>query len=135
MNRDQVDAFLAEADDVIEDWEGSTDSASWSGDGSHEVDEIAGGYYLDDQPHPSCCLACELTGGTSMRVELLAPLTEEAAAQLGFVEGLLGYELEPWQRNGFLRALAYATPVVMSSAAVSILRTRVAGVEPRGGAR
>lgn len=55
MNRDEVDAFLAEADDVINDWEGSADSAAWSGDGSHET-EISGDYYGNDQ---ICeCLRC-----------------------------------------------------------------------------
>lgn len=36
VSREDVDAFLAECDDVIADWEGSPDAASWSADGSHE---------------------------------------------------------------------------------------------------
>ena len=38
-----LDAFLAECDDVIADWEGSDDSATWAADGSHEHD--TGDYY------------------------------------------------------------------------------------------
>lgn len=34
-----VDEFLAAADDVIADWEGSWDAASWSADGSHQEPE------------------------------------------------------------------------------------------------
>lgn len=40
-----VDAFLAEADDAIDDWESSPDAASWNADGSHEYDSD-GDYYL-----------------------------------------------------------------------------------------
>lgn len=48
MSRADVDAFLAEADDVIADWEGSADAASWSADGSHEHD-TGGEYYGADR--------------------------------------------------------------------------------------
>ncbi|NHN55786.1 hypothetical protein G9U51_08350 [Calidifontibacter sp. DB0510] len=51
---DDVDAFLAECDDVIDDWNGSADSASWSADGSHEVD-TDGNYYAED-PRPRSTL-------------------------------------------------------------------------------
>jgi len=47
MTRDDLDAFLAECDDVIDDWEGSYDAASWSADGSHEHD-TGGEYYGND---------------------------------------------------------------------------------------
>lgn len=42
-----LDAFLAECDDVIADWEGSADSATWAADGSHEHDTL-GNYYAED---------------------------------------------------------------------------------------
>lgn len=44
MVRDVGD-FLADADDVIDDWESAADAASWSADGSHEYD-TDGDYYL-----------------------------------------------------------------------------------------
>lgn len=47
-----LDAFLAECDDVISDWEGSTDSASWAADGSHERD--TGGEYYGIDRVPLC---------------------------------------------------------------------------------
>lgn len=47
MSRADVDAFLAECDDVLDDWEGSTDSASWAADGSHEYDTGGEAYYYD----------------------------------------------------------------------------------------
>jgi hypothetical protein len=50
MSRQDVDAFLAEADDVIADWEGSADSATWAADGSHQRD-TGGHYYGDDINH------------------------------------------------------------------------------------
>lgn len=34
-----VDEFLAEADDVIDEWHGSVDAAQWAADGSHENDD------------------------------------------------------------------------------------------------
>jgi hypothetical protein len=47
-----LDAFLAECDDVIADWEGSDDSASWAADGSHEHD-TGGHYYGSDRFGPT----------------------------------------------------------------------------------
>lgn len=46
VNHD-VDEFLAKCDDVIDDWEGSPDSASWSADGSQQYDTVGDSYYLD----------------------------------------------------------------------------------------
>lgn len=48
MSSRDVDDFLAEADDVIDDWEGSHDSATWTADGSHEHN-TDGRYYGEDQ--------------------------------------------------------------------------------------
>ena len=45
-----VDDFLAECDDVIEDWQGSVDSATWAADGSHEHDTLGEYYGLDIGP-------------------------------------------------------------------------------------
>lgn len=61
MSRADVDAFLAQCDDVIEDWEGSVDAAGWAADGSHEPAEIAGDYYLQDGQVAGCqCFACQV---------------------------------------------------------------------------
>jgi hypothetical protein len=43
-----TDAWLAEADDILDNWEGSPDAASWSADGSHETD-TTGHYYATDR--------------------------------------------------------------------------------------
>lgn len=48
IDRD-LDAFLAECDDVITDWEGNGDSATWRADGSHQPDRIDGDYYIHDR--------------------------------------------------------------------------------------
>lgn len=53
MSTRDVDAFLAESQDVLDDyvtWHGSADSATWAADGSHEPDQISGDYYGDDYP-------------------------------------------------------------------------------------
>lgn len=44
----RLDAFFAEADDILEHWEPGFDSATWAADGSHQPDEISGRYYGDD---------------------------------------------------------------------------------------
>ena len=45
----RLDAFFAEADDILENWNGGADSASWAADGSHQVDgDIGGDYYAQD---------------------------------------------------------------------------------------
>ena len=48
----QIDAAIEDAEGYIE-WHGSSDSAEWHADGSHEV-QIGGHYYATDQPtwHP-----------------------------------------------------------------------------------
>ncbi len=50
MSRADVEDFLAELDDVVDDWEGSADSATWAADGSHEPTELDGEYYGYDSP-------------------------------------------------------------------------------------
>lgn len=49
VNREDVDRFLAESHDVIEDWHGGPDSAQWHADGSHEEAEVRG-HYGDIRP-------------------------------------------------------------------------------------
>ena len=44
-----VDEFLARANDVLADWEGSDDAATWAADGSHEH-EVYPYAYLDAGP-------------------------------------------------------------------------------------
>lgn len=47
MSRSDVDAWLDECDDVLTDWAGSVDSATWAADGSHETDISGWSYYED----------------------------------------------------------------------------------------
>jgi hypothetical protein len=85
MNREEVDAFLAEADDVIDDWEGSIDAASWSGDGSHET-EISGESYYDDA---RCnCWGCQLLTSSRMSAQLVE-------WQRGLIQGITQRMLQP----------------------------------------
>lgn len=51
MSRSDVDAWLDECDDVLTDWAGSTDSATWAADGSHETDTSGWSYYDDAGLH------------------------------------------------------------------------------------
>ena len=44
----QIDAAIEDAEGYVE-WHGSTDSAEWHADGSHEV-QIGGHYYATDRP-------------------------------------------------------------------------------------
>lgn len=45
-----LDDFLAEIDGVVDAWEGSTDSAAWAADGSHQPASLDGDYYAYDTP-------------------------------------------------------------------------------------
>ena len=45
-----LDAFFAEADDIIENWHGGLDASTWAADGSHQPAEIEGDYYASDYP-------------------------------------------------------------------------------------
>ena len=47
-DQERLDAFFAEADDIIENWQPGFDSATWAADGSHQPDEIGGDYYAED---------------------------------------------------------------------------------------
>lgn len=84
MNRDEVDDFLSRADDVIEDWEGSGDSASWSPDGSHEEAEIRG-HYGDIGNNPFAGVG-EWVGGY-LRARLMGELAQyQDGCTCGFCE-------------------------------------------------
>ena len=48
MSRGDVDAFLAECDDVLEDWTPGADAAGWSAAGEHQPAAISGGAYWED---------------------------------------------------------------------------------------
>lgn len=45
-----LDKFFAEADDIIEHWNGGIDAGTWAADGSHQPAEIEGDYYASDYP-------------------------------------------------------------------------------------
>jgi hypothetical protein len=44
-----LEAFFAEADDILEHWNGSYDAGQWNADGSHQPEQIRGDYYIQDR--------------------------------------------------------------------------------------
>lgn len=44
-----LEAFFAEADDILDNWQPEPDASTWAADGSHQPERIGGEYYRQDQ--------------------------------------------------------------------------------------
>lgn len=109
MSRADVDAFLAQADDVIDNWAGSMDSASWSADGGHEPAEIGGHYYGEDHQRARA----EDTRGEGQRLFVGGPWHGQTIIVSGGSEAVQTVgdlppadpvddsQPPPWERSGF----------------------------------
>lgn len=77
-----TDAWLAEADDILANWDGSADAATWSANGTHEHDTTGDYYALDGRSGGFGGLTAAAAGaaiGQALRAAMRFEATERAA--------------------------------------------------------